>query len=83
MRVYRTHQCGREIQRLQKKYRSSESALEYHENLLRSDFPVKAVPISGLQLRRGNMPLAAFKTKIPLPELGGTSSGLRFVYEEL
>jgi len=50
---------------------------------LRSDYPVKSDQIPGLQLLRGDVPLTAFKTKIPLPELRGKSSGLRFVYEEL
>lgn len=83
MRIYRTHQCDRELRRLQKNYRSTEKALEYFENLLRGDFSVPSDQVPGLRLHRNNVPLVVYKARVLVPELGGKNSGLRLVYEVL
>jgi len=71
MRIYRTYQCDRELKRLQRTFRSAEEAIELLENLLRNDFPVPADSIPGLKLSREGVPLTVYKTRVPLPELGG------------
>jgi hypothetical protein len=82
MRVRRIDAIERDLRKL-RKYRSVPKALEQFERLLAADSREGHVPYSGLHLQRGARSARIFKARVICAELGGKSSGLRYVYEQL
>ncbi len=83
MRVFRLYQCNREIQSLNRKYRTVDTDIGFVETLLRNDGHLPADPYSNLQYRRNGEPVRVFKARVLVRQLGGKRSGLRLVYEIL
>lgn len=83
MRVFRLHRCNREIQTLNKKYRTVDTDIGYIETLMLNDGHLSADPYPNLQYRRNDDPVRVLKARVLVPQLGGKSSGLRLIYEVL
>lgn len=81
MIVYRCSAATTEIEKLATKYRSVWDNVSEFERLLATEITERHVRYPGLGLTRGPEPAAIWKARIICPELGGKSSGLRYIYE--
>lgn len=72
-----------EIDALQGKYRNVYDAVAQFERLLAANQNHGHQRIPGLRLSRAGEPASVWKARVLHPQLGGKSSGLRYVYERL
>jgi hypothetical protein len=78
--VHRVKEAERELEKLARRYRDLPAAVEQFERLLRED-KIHGEQYSGLGLQRDGVPASIWKSRVVVPSLGGSRSGLRYVYE--
>lgn len=83
MRVCRLFKATLEIDALHGKYKRVWDEIAKFERLLAANQNHGHQRVPGLRLARDGEPASIWKARVLHPQLGGKSSGLRYVYERL
>jgi hypothetical protein len=81
LNVYRCLEATRDIHTLRKKHRQILGPIENFERILAGGRTDGHNRWNGLKLLRNDVPASIWKARVIVPQLGGASSGLRYVYE--
>ncbi len=83
MKLYRCFEATNEVVKLDMKYKGLWESVEQFERLLSSGQTHGHQRYPGLGLQRGGEPASIWKSRVIHPQLGGKSSGLRYIYERM